>query len=378
MNSAHEMLSTLGQALASAQDAAFEQWKAQHPSGRAEFLMRVTAREAERRRRVRRRLWVGAPVLALAAAVLAAVALPESWRDDAELTFDVEDTPGVAQSWIAAPSERAVALEFSDGSRVDLQSQSRARVLELRDNGARVVLESGIAEVEVEPRPENWWVIDAGPYRVEVLGTAFRVQWDAAEERFALDLHHGRVRVTGPTLAEPRFVSSGEHLEMWETPEVPDDEPEVAIVEDRAVDRDRPEPSASTSPAQAPAEGRRKPAEDPRWRAAARRGHFKRALADAEAQGFERLCATLPASTLLELADVARYAHAPAKARQALLALRRRFPGQEAAATAAFDLGRLSQRNCVDARRWLETYLAEQPHGKMASLAKRRLEECSS
>lgn len=386
MNSSPDIFVTLGQSIAAAQDAAFAGWKQHRTSGRAEFLMRLQADDGERRRRSRHRWMLGGASFAMASAAALAFVVHRGAFEAGRLTFEVNnETPGVAQAWIAAPLERGVSLNFSDGSHVDLQPLSRARVLELRDNGARVVLENGVAEVEVEPQDDNWWVVDAGPYRVEVLGTAFRVQWDAEHDAFSLELHHGRVKVSGPSLPQARYVASGENLYMQ-----PEGYSDIVAPDEEADDDSRPgpavvEPEAGASDSMSKVEEvgrsnvrRKGHVEDATsWHSVSRKGDFKAALHLAEAEGFGSLCASLPARRLLELADVARYAHAPSRAREALIALRQRFPGHEAAATAAFDLGRLSQGNCAEARRWLQAYLDEDPHGKMVGLAKRRLEECS-
>ena len=115
----------------------------------------------------------------------------------------------------------------------------------------------------------------------------------------------------------------------------------------------------------------------PDWRALAQSGEHTQALAAAEAVGFSKLCGSLSASALLELADVARYARRKARAREALQSIRRRFPGTDAAATAAFDLGRLAAR-CAGAPKWFRTYLEERPQGSMAEAARQRLGECTN
>lgn len=377
MNPKDDSLPALGQAIAAAQDEGLRHWQSRHPPARAEFLMRATATLGQRRRRWRRRFQWGVPLLVIATVIMVWVAVG---RDGPRpLSFEIEGQgPGAPQAWIAAPAGELVPLEFSDGSRVVLEPRSRARVLQLRANGARVALEDGAAEVNVEPRDGNWWIVDAGPYRVEVLGTAFRVGWNADDEVFSLALQHGRVRVLGPELAEPRFVSSGERLDIGASRVAPvagaDDEirPKAALEDVGVVE-------PPDSPSRADLAEERRPSRFVRrgWKALAEDGAFEEALNAADAAGFDRLCKTLGADELIALADVARYAHAPSKARRVLLELRRRFSGRDEAAMAAFDLGRLSTSNCREARRWFGVYLKERPRGRMAPLARRRIEECS-
>jgi TolA-binding protein len=110
----------------------------------------------------------------------------------------------------------------------------------------------------------------------------------------------------------------------------------------------------------------------PSWRAWARLGSFKEALAAAENEGFDSLSATLSLSELLELATTARLAGKTARASEAYSAVRRRFAGTDGAATAAFHLGQLAfdgARSYAEAKRWFSTYLGERPSGALAAEA---------
>ena len=382
---------SLGHALAMAQDAVYAARRSDHVPARARFLMRLAA-EAGRKRRARRRAAIGMS-LAFAALVVLAVGTLRLPEDGALLSFVVSDgTPGATQAWIAAPTERSLGLQFSDGSQVDLWPRASARVLELDARGATIALEHGRADVEIVPHEGRRWFVEAGPFRVTVLGTGFSVEWEPESGAFRLDLHHGQVEVSGPTLATSRTLSPGEHLFVRSFDAVAGaaDLAEATVAADVLV------PVAGVSPgvphAARPSAAvtrrshadvtrgttpRPEPAEPDAWLVSARAGHFDRALREAEAQGFEQLCDTLRAGDLLTLADVARYARAPERARRALLGLRDRFPGSDAAATAAFDLGRMHATDCTRARRWFEVVLEERPESSMAAAAVRRLQECA-
>src|SRR5205085_5860058 len=72
----------------------------------------------------------------------------------------------------------------------------------------------------------------------------------------------------------------------------------------------------------------------------------------------------------------ARLARDGPRAREALLALRSRFPGSREATLAAFRLGRVAldlERDPTAALRWYETYLHESPDGPLAADAGARL-----
>ncbi|WP_437623149.1 FecR domain-containing protein [Sorangium sp. So ce1151] len=118
--------------------------------------------------------------------------------------------------------------------------------------------------------------------------------------------------------------------------------------------------------------------ETPRWRALALDARYKDALAAAEREGFDALCATASAGDLHALGDAARLGGSTARAVQAFTALRRRFPGSPEAASAAFLLGRIAQDQSNDpagSARWFTRYLAEHPGGAFAADAAGRLVE---
>ncbi|WP_437635663.1 FecR domain-containing protein [Sorangium sp. So ce854] len=118
--------------------------------------------------------------------------------------------------------------------------------------------------------------------------------------------------------------------------------------------------------------------EVPRWRALALDARYKDALAAAEREGFDALCAAASAGDLHALGDAARLGGGTARAVQAFTALRRRFPGSPEAASAAFLLGRIAQDQSNDpagAARWFTRYLSEHPGGAFAADAAGRLVE---
>ncbi len=380
----------LGRAIAAAQDEA--------DGGSTHARAQVRARllqDASTPVQVRRRGPVLAAIVAAAAAVLLVIAL----RPRA-LTFDVGDAraPGVAGQWLASV-ETPQPLHFSDGSAVVLAPASRARVVQLRDRGAQLVLESGAATLAIVPAPEASWQIDAGPYRVDVTGTRFELAWEPARGRFALALHEGSVLVHGPGLEQPRSLNAGETLVLGETlaqAPAPAAAPISAPIEHAAapivaVAPGEPARDPIAQPLPAPAIAAESnprprsrarpsavetPADD--WRTLAERASYREALAAAEAQGWQSLCESLPARELVRLADVARFARKPERAVEALDAVRERFAGSDAAAMAAFERGRIAFARgtaWADAARWFARYLDERPGGSLAREATGRLME---
>lgn len=289
------------------------------------------------------------------AVLAAAAALVLVWleRSPTRVTFAVAGAPGSETQWIAAPASGRLALSFSEGSRVHLLDGARARVVETTTHGARVVLERGSLRADVVHRSGTRWRVDAGPFAVHVVGTRFQVSWDAALERFQLQLEEGSVRVLGPSLGQGRLVVAGQRLEL-------------TLGDPRRVPLE--------------AESREAPDRKERERASSE------PLADSRQQKSSRTrvpslphAALARAEQLWNAADLARFSGQPAQAAAALRELRERFPAHPHASDAAFMLGRLAfdqQEAPGAAAHWFSLYLEEAPQGTFASEALGRLIEC--
>ena len=173
--------------------------------------MRFEQEIARRTLRGNRRRWVWATgfVAATAAAVLVVGAI--RGRDGA-LTFDVVNGTVSDAGYVSAKGEGGTELRFSDGSKLALDPGTRTRVGDIDAHGGRVLIESGHARVKVTPRPRASWVVDAGPYSVQVTGTEFDVRWSADEEMFDVRLHHGSIIVKGPLASAGFAMEAGQHL----------------------------------------------------------------------------------------------------------------------------------------------------------------------
>ena len=128
-----------------------------------------------------------------------------------------------------------------------------------------------------------------------------------------------------------------------------------------------------------PAQARTRAVDDNDWLALAKHGAYAEAFSAAKRAGWSRLCHRLDAHRLLTLGDVARYAGARARAREAFEALVRRFPRDPLAADAVFSLGRLAfeSEQSDRAARWFRRYVDDWPHGPLADQAVGRLVECA-
>lgn len=356
--SADDLLERLGETQAQARDRGRTQ---RH----ARVLERLHASIEEDTPAAGRRGWIaGGAVLLSAAAVLA---LWMSWPRPR--TYEVEaHNQAIASSSVVVAEDQLLTMRFSDGSTITLQPGTRVRVGQQRIDGVDLVLERGILEANLEPKDGGSWTLMAGSHTLQLRAGISRIEWTPEADRLIV--------ADGPrktlALAEPPPIEVQVEVDAaGPLAEEPAPAPAPAVV--APVPREPTQRIRKTQNDEAPA----RPAE-PRddWRALARRGAHRQALAEAEAAGFSRLCANLNAEVLLQLADTARYARKTARAREALGSVRRRFPGSEAAATAAFDLGRLAKRDTSECAKWFRTYLDERPKGSMAQAARQRLEDC--
>jgi len=338
------------------------------------FMATLSERVAARRTRdVRRRRFAAGTVLA------AACLLPLLWlagHRESRLSYRVSDG-SLGEGNIVGQQHTSVA--FSDGSRLQLGNGARARIREVTAHGARVDLVDGEVSVDIVKAEGNAWFVQAGPYEVHVIGTAFDVRWRNEQRRIEVDLHRGSVVVTGPHIDGQLHLQAGQHLVS-----IPDAPSTVTPIESPAAPA-----TATANPSEAP-----KAAPDPgdleatadlsvgalerrdpsatgatSWSRLVAQGDFERVLTAAQKRGIDNVLSAGSQTELAALADAARYGRKTELARRALLAERKRFPGAAAARGAAFFLGGIEADGSSAALGWYETYLAESPTGPYAAQA---------
>jgi hypothetical protein len=326
-----------------------------------------------------RRWWV--PCFALAAAGLLVVGLYRLGpaAKPAPLHYVVEGAalgPGDA---IQTTADTPARLIFSDESKIAVGPSTQVAVASVGPHGSRIALADGALDVDVHHLPGAAWRFDAGPFSVNVIGTAFRLAFDSKRGRLGLQMRSGKVEVHGPTADRVTALRAGESVELFASPIPP-----VPSTSESAIAPSAPlaDPTAAAAPAEEPLpepvarSPRRRSghSEGPEivysatgvWPRLIAAGDFAAVVRDAQQHGLDSVLAAAPATDLNALADAARYTRRNDLARQSLLALRARFAGTPRASDAAFFLGRLAESADVSnqaAIRWYDTYLAESPRG---------------
>jgi TolA-binding protein len=344
-------LTSLGERIAAALEAE-TQPEQQLRVARAQLLERVTGAQRRTPRGHTARLRYAA-IAALALLAVAGAAVRSFYRPISFVTNTGK--LGVGDVLEAVRGE-PMRVEFSEGSKLLLHQGARARVLDTQPAGARVLLESGVTDVSIVHRAgrATHWRFEAGPFQVLVTGTRFELGWQPAAQSLSLTMKSGAVEVSGACLPAPRVVERGASLHVSCASAAPVPEAATSPVRDA--------PAAQPAPASAPTLPTHAPVRD----------------AKAAPHDFEASCETAAKGELVAIANRERLAGHVARARTALLALRKRFPGSSEAGTAAFTLGRMAfdqQAEYGEAARWFAAYLAEQPNGPLMGDAAGRLLE---
>lgn len=380
MDDMSQRLSRLGRTVAGVSDRGADPTTLQN--ARRRFLSGTNEASAPRRRTL---AWS----LSFAAACVAAIVIFfAARRHEPAISFTTggASSPGAVGQWVAPQGESGLDLRFSEGTVVTVSPGGRMRVTETSNTGATLLIERGAIHAAITHRDDRTkWSVQAGPFEVRVTGTAFDARWDPATETFELTMLEGSVVVSGPRLPSGRSVVAGEQLLVSTTrmelragasamslgAPVPPPASCAAPVPPAASD------AASAKPSEPPiaSAASNTPSGEPSWRALIRAGKNREAMDAAEAAGFSAEVARASSSDLLALSDAARFAGRPARAKEALLAMRRRFGAR---GSSAFLLGKIAAdqlRSPGEAATWFEIYLQEEPSGPLAEQALGRLME---
>ena len=324
--------------------------------------------------------------LGVLAAPLALAALVAVWfvlHNDA-LTFEIAtpaglgEQPGDLGAVYDVEGRDQRSLRFSDGSVVHLDQAGALRVVDAKQAGATVQLIDGRATAEVVPQADNSWRFLAGPYTVQVTGTAFELSWKPARSEIEVVMRHGSVRILGPRLGDGIELKDQERFRAIAPSS--DQESESEMVQLGSANEVPGNPGTVNAPTESTKTASPKSKLAPRDRTTplfttplsdlARRGQYQTVLTLAAERGLEQVLERGSLEEVAAVADSARYVGKAEVAKEALLALRSRFTNTARARSAAFLLGRmLDASNPAAALGWYETYLSETPAGPLASEA---------
>ena len=347
---------------------------ARTPAARSRSFRTLGTRLGAMRERARKQKLaaIGLSCVAIAAAIGFGARSRLDVLPSGALTYTVNGGAPVPGGYILpAPAPAAPMLSFSDGTRVQMAAEARGRVVEVDRHGGRIALEDGKAHVQVAHREGARWIFEAGPFLINVQGTAFSFGWSGRDARFELQMDNGVVSVTGPVSGGEIVLRAGQRLAIdlhdrklhdrktaAAVPPAPAETPPAADA-----------PPARHSPAQTAGSERWSPEG---WGARLSEGRADLIVADARRIGLAKVLDRGSSEELAALASAARYQRDDALARRALLTQRRRFPRSMRAAEASFLLGRIDDESGNDTRRaldWYDRYLREAPAGSYVSEA---------
>jgi len=311
------------------------------------------------------RWWPAIGVATVGVAVAAAAFLIPT-----DLKYQLRDANAV--NGTIQPNGQDGAIDFSDGSRIELVRGSSLKVDVKGAHGANATLAAGELDVRVRHHTDTHYRFLAGPYEVQVVGTQFRLSWQPESQLFSVVMREGRVRVLGPKL--DRYLSTGEELRVDGSRALAaaDPAPVAEVASPSAPQTEETKPGRSAAEL---GEGRPLGSVTGRdalgWSGLVSKGRFAEVVSEADALGLDRVLHERGASDLSSLAHAANYTGRSHVALSAWERLRQRFPGQSAARQAAFFIGRVHDQrgNQREALRWLSTYLAESPRDVYASEA---------
>jgi transmembrane sensor len=296
--------------------------------------------------------------------VAAAIAALLLLRAPQAPSFQVAGHTAEVGAWLTADTTHDLPVRFSEGTLIALGKGSRGRVARTTRGGAHIELSHGSVDAEVTHVPGALWTFGAGPFEVAVTGTHLDVSWAPETGKFELSVSRGSVLVQGPFIQGPQEVRAGQVCRVDMT---------RRLMELGQLGAENARPSAAAASANASANANAnatletaEPARTPATTAQSAESAAAQPLSVGAARA-------VTAESWLEAARVARLAGRPNEERAALLACRKRAPGQPPAAQAAYLLGRASA--AAEAAQWFETYLREQPQGLLAREASGRLIE---
>lgn len=280
-----------------------------------------------------------------------------------ETTLDL-DAQSSRSSRLLATEASSTQVFFSDTSEVTLFPHTTLRLEVQKEGRVLARLTQGKLSVRVHHRDSTDYRFLAGPYEVQVVGTAFDLDYDPDSEHLHLAMHEGRVLVRDAS-GTLQAVTAGQTLERPESKGPPPSGQTSSAPEDPISPQEASTHLSQRNPTHRSAAPARSEPSAPNFRDLARRGQFAEIVAFAEREGVERILRERSPEDLQELAQAARYTGRMALAERTFGHLERVFPTSAPGTTASFFVGRMAEERGLfgEALGRYTTYLAASPEG---------------
>ena len=146
----------------------------------------------------------------VAAAIALFLAVGNGWYQARQTRLDLESL----NTTINVPIGQRIELTLQDGTRVCLNAGSSLEFPNVVSKHDRKVRLSGEAMFDVMPDADCPFVVETYGYDVQVYGTKFNVEADAASAEFSTALLQGSVKVTDRASGAGFFLVPGEKAEL--------------------------------------------------------------------------------------------------------------------------------------------------------------------
>lgn len=146
----------------------------------------------------------------VAAAIALLLAVGNGWYQARQTRLDLESL----NTTINVPIGQRIEVTLQDGTRVCLNAGSSLEFPNVFSKHDRKVRLSGEAMFDVMPDADCPFVVETYGYDVQVYGTKFNVEADAASAEFSTALLQGSVKVTDRASGAGFFLVTGEKAEL--------------------------------------------------------------------------------------------------------------------------------------------------------------------
>ena len=146
----------------------------------------------------------------VAAAIALLLAVGNGWYQARQTRLDLESL----NTTINVPIGQRIEVTLQDGTRVCLNAGSSLEFPNVFSKHDRKVRLSGEAMFDVMPDADCPFVVETYGYDVQVYGTKFNVEADAASAEFSTALLQGSVKVTDRASGAGFFLVPGEKAEL--------------------------------------------------------------------------------------------------------------------------------------------------------------------